>query len=131
MTKETWVDLWVKEGKQFLWTIEHIFPQGGTIPAAWVAMMGGGDEMKAKALQDSHVHKLGNLTISGFNSTLGNKSFLDKRDRTDSKGRAVGYRNGLKLNAELAATETWSTEQIDARTTILANQVMKLFAMWL
>jgi hypothetical protein len=129
MTKETWVDLWKYEGKLFVWTIEHIFPQGDNIPASWVKMIAGGDEKKAKAIQETHVHKLGNLTISGFNSALGNKSFKDKRDRTDSKGREVGYKNGLKLNAELATAEAWSVEQIDARTTTLVDQVMGLFAM--
>lgn len=129
MTKETWVDLWKYEGKLFVWTIEHIFPQGDNIPTSWVKMIAGGDEKKAKAIQETHVHKLGNLTISGFNSALGNKSFKDKRDRTDSKGREVGYKNGLKLNAELATAEAWSVEQIDARTTTLADQVMGLFAM--
>lgn len=129
MTKETWVDLWKYEGKLFVWTIEHIFPQGDNIPASWVTMIAGGDEKKAKAIQETHVHKLGNLTISGFNSALGNKSFKDKRDRTDSKGREVGYKNGLKLNAELATAEAWSVAQIDARTTTLVDQVMTLFAM--
>lgn len=79
-----------------------------------------------EARQETHVHKLGNLTISGFNSSLGNKSFKDKRDRTDSKGREVGYKNGLKLNAELATAEAWSVAQIDARTTKLVDQVMRL-----
>jgi len=129
MTKETWVDLWKYEGKLFVWTIEHIFPQGDNIPASWVAMIAGGDTTKAKAIQETHVHKLGNLTISGFNSALGNKSFEDKRDRTDSKGREVGYKNGLKLNAELATAKAWSMEQIDARTTALVNQVMSLFTL--
>lgn len=129
MTKETWVDLWKYEGKLFVWTIEHIFPQGDNIPASWVTMIAGGDEKKAKAIQETHVHKLGNLTISGFNSALGNKSFKEKRDRTDSKGREVGYKNGLKLNAELATAEAWSVAQIDARTTKLVGQVMGLFAM--
>lgn len=129
MTKETWVDLWKYEGKLFVWTIEHIFPQGDNIPAPWVTMIAGGDEKKAKAIQEAHVHKLGNLTISGFNSALGNKSFEDKRDRTDSKGREVGYKNGLKLNAELATAEGWSVAQIDARTTKLVSQVMNLFSM--
>ena len=127
MTKETWVDLWKYEGKIFVWTIEHIFPHGDNIPASWVTMIAEGDAKKAKAIQETHVHKLGNLTISGFNSALGNKSFKDKRDRTDSKGREVGYKNGLKLNAELATTEAWSIEQIDTRTTALVDQVMKLF----
>ena len=129
MTKETWVDLWKYEGKLFVWTIEHIFPQGDNIPASRVTMIADGDAKKAKAIQETHVHKLGNLTISGFNSALGNKSFKDKRDRTDSKGREVGYKNGLKLNAELATAEGWSVVQIDARTTTLVDQVMSLFAL--
>ena len=129
MTKETWVDLWKYEGKLFVWTIEHIFPQGDNLPAFWVTMTANGDEKKARGIQETHVHKLGNLTISGFNSALGNKSFKDKRDCTDSKSREVGYKNGHKLNAELATAEAWSVAQIDARTTTLADQVMGLFAM--
>lgn len=129
MTKETWVDLWKYEGKLFVWTIEHIFPQGDNIPASWVTMIADGDPKKAKTIQETHVHKLGNLTLSGFNSALGNKSFKDKRDRTDSKGREVGYKNGLKSNAELATAEGWSVAQIDARTTTLVDQVMSLFAL--
>ncbi len=129
MTKETWVDLWKYEGKLFVWTIEHIFPQGDSIPASWVSMIADGDVEKAKAIQQTHAHKLGNLTISGFNSALGNKSFQDKRDRTDSKGREVGYKNGLKLNAELATAKSWSVAQIDSRTTKLVDQVMHLFSM--
>jgi len=129
MTKETWVDLWKFENKQFVWTIEHIFPQGENIPASWVTMIADGDAAKAKAVQVSHVHKLGNLTISGFNSALGNKSFEDKRDRTDRQGRAVGYKNGLKLNADLAVAQTWSVPLIEARTVKLVDQVMSQFAM--
>ncbi len=78
MTTDTWLDLWHIDNKQFLWTIEHIFPQGDNIPKSWVSMMAGGDEKKAKELQQANVHKLGNLTISGFNSYLGNKSFEEK-----------------------------------------------------
>lgn len=129
MTKETWVDLWKFENKQFVWTIEHIFPQGDNIPAAWVTMIAAGDAKKAKEVQQTHVHKLGNLTISGFNSALGNKSFEEKRDRTDRQGRAVGYKNGLKLNADLATAIAWSVAQIDARTTTLVDQVISEFAM--
>ncbi|OPY81319.1 MAG: hypothetical protein A4E70_01337 [Syntrophus sp. PtaU1.Bin005] len=127
MTKETWVDLWRFENKQFMWTIEHIFPQGDNIPQSWINMIAGGDEKKAKEIQQTHVHKLGNLTISGFNSALGNKSFEDKRDRMDRQGRAVGYKNGLKLNEYLASAAGWSVDQIDSRTEKLVQQVTKLF----
>jgi uncharacterized protein with ParB-like and HNH nuclease domain len=127
MTKETWVDLWNFEKKKFFWTIEHIFPQGKNIPQAWIDMIGNGDEQTAKEIQQSHVHKLGNLTISGFNSALGNKSFAEKRDRVDRQGRAVGYKNGLKLNEDLAEAECWGKEQIDQRTEKLVDSAMSLF----
>lgn len=127
MTKETLLDLWRVENKQFVWTIEHIFPQGENIPQNWINMIADGDQMKAKEIQQTHVHKLGNLTISGFNSALGNKSFEEKRDRTDRQGRSVGYKNGLKLNEDLANATSWSMEQIDTRTAKLVQQVMNIF----
>jgi len=129
MTKESWVDLWRYENKQFVWTIEHIFPQGENIPQPWINMMADGDEINATEVQQTHVHKLGNLTISGFNSALGNKSFEDKRDRVDRQGRAVGYKNGLKLNEDLATANAWSVEQIDLRTQKLVDQVIQLFSL--
>ncbi len=127
MTKESWVDLWRIENNQFVWTIEHIFPQGENIPQSWINMIADGNKEKAKEIQQTHVHKLGNLTISGFNSALGNKSFEDKRNRTDRHGHAVGYKNGLKLNEDLASAERWSVAQIDSRTEKLVQQVVQLF----
>lgn len=127
MTKESWVDLWRVENKLSVWTVEHIFPQGENIPAAWVDMIANGDSSLARQIQQDHVHKLGNLTITAFNSALGNKSFEEKRDRTDRQGRSVGYRNGLKLNEDLAKSATWSVEQIDIRTEKLVEQVMNTF----
>lgn len=127
MTRESQIDLWKREGNTFVWTIEHIFPQGSNITSEWVETIANGDEERAKEIQESHVHKLGNLTITGFNSTLGNKSFIEKRDRTDKKGRKVGYKNGLQLNAELAISETWNVEKIDGRTSDLVDKTLSLF----
>lgn len=125
MTKETKVDLWAQEKGHFIWTIEHVFPQGENIPASWQAMLGGAEA--AKAAQEAHVHRLGNLTITAYNSNLGNKSFLEKRDRKDSAGRFIGYRNGLSLNAELAAKDSWTASDIDFRTHVLADMVIARF----
>lgn len=127
MTRENWFDLWREKKGRLVWTIEHVFPQGENIPEPWVNMIAGGDKEKAKQLQQTHVHKLGNLTISGYNSTLGNKSFEEKRDRVDRKGNPVGYKNGLKLNEELASATNWSVDQIDLRTKKLVRQVVQLF----
>ena len=42
-------------------------------------------------------------TITGYNSTLGNKSFVEKRDRQSKDGkRFFGYKNGLEINNEIA-----------------------------
>ena len=127
MTKETSKDLWAQEKGHFVWTIEHILPQGANLPDAWKQMLGGAEA--AAAAQEADVHRLGNLTITAYNSTLGNKSFADKRDRTDSKGRFIGYRNGLALNAALATKEAWTVADIETRTMELAEQVIARFAL--
>ena len=129
MTKETMVDLWRSENKLLVWTIEHIFPQGPNIPSPWIEMMAGGNEQEAKRIQESYVHRLGNLTITGFNQKLGNKGFFEKRDRIDQQGRPVGYKNGLKLNEDLAIADGWSVSQIEFRTKKLVDQAVALFAM--
>ena len=125
MTKETRVDLWRQEKNRFVWTIEHILPQGENLPAAWTEMLGGADV--AHKVQEEYKHRLGNLTITAYNSNLGNKSFLEKRDRQDSKGRYIGYRNGLSLNAELVTRASWVSDDIERRTHELASKVMARF----
>jgi hypothetical protein len=129
MTKETEVNLWEVQNKLHVWTVEHVFPQGEAIPTSWMEMMADGDAEKAKELQNRYVHTLGNLTITRFNSTLGNRSFIDKRDRTDNKGRAIGYKNKLSLNDDLATAEKWSAAQLEARTLKLVKQTMRLFSL--
>ena len=74
-----------------------------------------------------YVHTLGNLTITAYNSTLSNKGFTDKRDRKDSKGEYIGYKNNLNLNADLATKDTWTIEDIKTRTDKLIQQILKLF----
>lgn len=129
MTRERQVNLWAVDGKQYVWTIEHIFPQGENIPQPWVEMIAEGNTEKAKELQQQHVHKLGNLTVSGFNSNLGNKSFEDKRDRTDKQGRFVGYKNGLYLNQELSTKTEWNIESIQERTVELVEELIEMFSL--
>jgi hypothetical protein len=127
MTRESTINLWAVEGKQYVWTIEHIFPQGENIPKPWVDMIALGDAEKAEAYRQQYVHYLGNLTISGYNSTLGNKSFEEKRDRTNRQGRPVGYKNGLHLNGELATEISWSVDKIKSRTELLVSKTIELF----
>lgn len=111
----------------YVWTIEHIFPQGKNIPDEWVKMVADGDMPKAIEVQEKQVHTLGNLTITGYNSKLSNMPFVTKRDRKDVNGANVGYRNGLNLNDELVNTDTWTSEQIQERTDKLVGLTLKAF----
>lgn len=111
----------------YVWTIEHIFPQGKNIPDEWVKMVADGDMSKAVEVQEKQVHTLGNLTITGYNSKLSNMPFVTKRDRKDVYGANVGYRNGLNLNDELVNTDTWTSEQIQKRTDKLVGLTLKAF----
>jgi hypothetical protein len=129
MTLETRQDLWQRTASTsrptFVWSIEHILPQGENLPQDWIDMLGGSGE--AAKTQQELVHHLGNLTITGYNSALSNASFAMKRDRKDSKGNYIGYRNGLNLNAGLADRETWSDSEILERTEQLAADAMAAF----
>ena len=129
MTQETWTDLWRRNDKNvFVWTIEHIFPEGGNIPQCWVNMIADGDKELAKKYLEEYTHKIGNLTITGYNSTLGNKSFEEKRDRKSKDGqRFIGYKNGLDINTEIASKDTWTIEDIKARTEKLVETLMNMF----
>ena len=111
----------------YVWTIEHIFPQGKNIPDEWVKMVADGDMSKAIEVQEKQVHTLGNLTITGYNSKLSNMPFVTKQDRKDVNGANVGYRNGLNLNDELVNTDTWTSEQIQERTDKLVGLTLKAF----
>lgn len=127
MTRETEVDLWALKGNQYVWTIEHIFPQGENIPTVWVDMIANGDAQAAEEYRQRYVHCLGNLTISGYNSALGNKSFKDKQNRMDKQGRKVGYNNGLYLNQNLAQEDSWSVDKIKARTDRLVKEIINKY----
>ena len=129
MTQETWTDLWRRTDKKvFVWTIEHIFPEGENIPQCWVDMIAGGDRQLANKHLEEYTHKIGNLTITGYNSTLGNKSFKEKRDRKSKDGqRFIGYKNGLEINREIAMKDEWTIEDIKTRTTALVNELMKVY----
>ena len=90
-------------------------------------MIADGNAVLAEEYRQSYVHCLGNLTISGYNSALGNKSFEEKKNRVDSQDRKVGYNNGLYLNESLITEDSWSVEKIEARTGKLVAEVMKKY----
>lgn len=125
-TKEHLVDLWYQENKKYIWTIEHIFPEGAKIPKHWIDMIANGDSNLAKELQNKYVHTLGNLTITGYNSNLGNMAF-DKKKNRQKDDKDIGYKNGLKLNEDVVNQEKWTIQNIKDRTDKLVAEFLKDF----
>ena len=121
-TRENKRDIWNEE-----WTIEHIFPEGENIPQVWVDEIAGGDMTKAQDLLKQKCHCIGNLTLSKFNSNLSNKGYLEKKDKKDSEGKWIGYRNGLYLNSYMASHDKWTEDEIDERTSLLIDDIMNVF----
>lgn len=135
-------NLWQRNEKGlYIWTVEHVFPQGQNIPPEWVAMIGGGDREEAVRIQNEWVHSLGNLTLSGYNSNLSNQSFERKQGKTEATifgtRISLGYRNGLALNniifnvdgqpLTLASAERWTEAHIKARNAALVDLLLQQF----
>lgn len=127
-TKEKFVDFWArdKSGK-LIWTIEHILPEGQNLPQGWINMIAEGDKSKSRKIQNEFVHKLGNLTLTGYNSNLSNFDFEKKKDRLDSKEQFIGYKNGLFLNDDLRNKNIWNEIDIKNRTEKLKQIALEIF----
>ncbi len=128
-TKEIYADLWSRDNnKKYVWTIEHIFPEGENIPTAWVNMVADGDVVLAKQHRANYVHTIGNLTITGYNQNLSNMSFEQKRDRTSKdRTKEIGYKNGLYLNRGVVTQTEWTVDKIKNRTDELVNILMDMY----
>ena len=127
-TKEIFLDFWEKDKQgKLIWTIEHIFPEGENIPYEWIDMIANGNINEARRIQTEWVHKLGNLTLTGYNPNLGNYSFEKKKERKDKQGNNIGYKNGLYLNRNLVQKQSWTESDIKERTEELVNESLELF----
>ena len=127
-TNEIYTNLWSRDNSnKYIWTIEHIFPEGENIPVEWVNMIANGDKNLAIEYLNNYVHTLGNLTITGYNQNLSNLSFEKKKNRVNKDGNYIGYKNGLKLNDDVVSKDAWHIEDIKERTNRLVDFFVKEF----
>lgn len=136
-------DLWARnEGDKYVWTVEHVLPQTEAITDAWVDMIANGDAKEAARLHEQHVDRLGNLTLSGYNSKLSTAAFDKKQALAENRkflGHKIniGYRNGLALNSlsftvqgkqhSLASAPQWTAEMIEARTNRMVDLLLAMY----
>jgi len=127
-TKEHFKDFWARDNSdKLVWTIEHVFPEGRNIPDSWIDMIAKGDKQRAEQIQADCVHKIGNLTLTGFNQNLSNFDFITKRDRKNREDNFIGYKNGLFLNEDLKDRDSWVEGDIKIRTNKLIDVVLEIF----
>lgn len=100
------------------YTIEHIMPQNIEHNLSWQQMLGE-DWQEVHSL---YLHSLGNLTITGYNAEMSNKSFVEKVN-----GESGFKYSHLKLSESIAQCDVWNKKAIQRRTNILTDIILKIW----
>lgn len=90
-------------------TIEHIMPQA--LSSDWKHISDQDHEQ--------YLHTLGNLSVSGYNSELSNKSFSEKKKIIAENSKAV------ILNSDVLSKDSWNIDSIKSRSGRLAQILMQ------
>ncbi len=98
------------------YTIEHIMPQ--KLEEEWEKDLGE----NFQKIHDKYLHTIGNLTLTGYNSEYGDKSFQEKRDMEK------GFKDSpLRLNQGLRDLKSFGEEEIKKRANDLADLALKIW----
>ena len=101
-------------------TVEHVLPQNQNLGASWREMLGS----DWKTIQETWLHRLGNLTLTGYNSEYSDRSFTDKK--TMEKGFDE---SPLRINHFIRESTKWTVTEIEERGKRLSKQASKIWPM--
>lgn len=102
------------------YTIEHIMPQNENLSEQWKEDLGE----NWKEVHDQYLHTIGNLTLTGYNTELSDRPFLEKRDMEG------GFTNSpLRLNKALATLDVWNKDEIKKRARTLSDHAKQVWSM--
>ncbi len=103
-------------------TIEHIFPRNPNDD--WSSSLSSEEYFLFK---EKHLNTIGNLTLSGNNGALSNKSFLDKKEM-NKDGNEQGYNySRLWLNTYLKTLDNWDVSKYEERLNIIYDRFLKIW----
>jgi uncharacterized protein with ParB-like and HNH nuclease domain len=103
-------------------TIEHIFPQNPD--SNWSSEL---PEEEYLLFKEKYLNTIGNLTLSGNNGALGNRSFIAKK-MMDFNNNEQGYiYSRLWLNKYLSSIDKWDVANYKKRTELLTY---RFFDVW-
>ena len=100
------------------YTVEHIMPQNPKLSEAWQRELG--DDWQQ--VHQTHLHTLGNLTLTGYNPELSDRPFTEKRDMEGGFGRSP-----LRLSAGLREVSIWNEQEILHRAERLAQLAVRVW----
>lgn len=100
------------------YTIEHIMPQNKILSEEWKDDLGS----EWKEIHERYLHTVGNLTLTGYNSELSDRPFLEKRDMEGGFAKSP-----IRLNSDLAGLDRWNEDEIVKRAKILAGRAVEIW----
>jgi len=101
-------------------SIEHVMPQNENMRPEWREMLGS----EWQSIQQTWLHRLGNLTLTGYNPEYSDKDFQTK------KSIPGGFNESpLRLNRDMRESEQWTEREMEARARRLAEQSITLWPM--
>ena len=74
-------------------------------------------------VKDKYLHTLGNLTLTAYNSELGDKPFSEKKEMLDGVTKVV------TLYADVRDCPVWNEATIENRANKLSNMILELYPM--
>ena len=99
-------------------TIEHVMPQNPDLSEKWQEELGE----NWREVHEKYLHTIGNLTLTGYNSELGDRSFREKQEIPG------GFRDSpLRLNRSLAEAERWNKIAIEDRAEMLSEKAREIW----
>lgn len=103
-------------------TIEHIFPQNPD--KTWYEVL---NEDEIKLFKEKYLNTISNLTLSGNNGSLSNKSFSEKKlMNKDEKEQGYMY-SRLWLNTYLKQIDNWDISKLQERYKILFDRFIQIW----
>lgn len=100
-------------------TIEHIMPQNDNLCDEWKADLGE----DWKRVHDTYLHTIGNLTLTGYNSEMSDKPFMEKMNMEG------GFKQtAVRLNQYVVLQDTWNEKKIKERASILLKKALEIWA---
>ena len=100
------------------YTIEHVMPQNPNLSYEWRSMLGE----NWKVIQETYLHTIGNLTLTGYNSELSDRPYSQK------KTIEGGFNDSpIRLNEFFRRADTWKEEEILTRAKELASKASKIW----